>query len=80
MKSHEIIGVKSFLSKDKKTDYLVVEFVRPYKENSGNYGYNVKSLFMDPVKDRAILSPDVIGKEFVGVFNEDGRCIQWSVK
>lgn len=80
MKSHEIIGVKAFQSKDKKTDYLVCEFVRPYKENSGNYGFSVKSLFMDPVKDRAILNPDVIGKEFVGVFDEDGHCTQWSVK
>lgn len=80
MKSREIIGVKAFQKKDTKKDFLVVEFVRPYKDESGGYGYNVKTLFLDPVKDRAIFTPDVIGKEFVGTFDEDGKCIAWSVK
>lgn len=80
MKSHEIIGVRAFTKKDTKKDYLVVEFVRPYSEESGGIGMNVKTLFLDPVKDHAILSPDVIGREFVGTFNEDGKCIKWEVK
>lgn len=76
VKYHEIIGVKAWTTKDKK-DYLVVIFA---KDIQGGYGQDVKSLFLDPVKDRAILTSDVIGKEFVGTFNEDGKCVGWSVK